>query len=197
MAARGSPLTRAVAFVIELVPARGGGRGVRETRGSSGEGGSRWCRRRRRCGAGGVGGARGGAHQGAPAARRLRTMSTWPCSHASIRGVTPLRSCGRVGGRDGVVSAEEWAFGRSASSGETAGSGRTWWPGSAPSRRSASTASTSPAEAARRRRREAMKTSLRPLCFRAARRWRQKARAQSLERRNSAADETREPRFKP
>ena len=174
-----------------------------------GEGG---CGRREgrqgRVGRGGVGGGGGagqgeweglggGAPQGAPAARRLRTMSTWPCSHASIRGVTPLRSCGRVGGRDGVVSAEEWAFGRSASSGETAGSGRTWWPGSAPSRRSASTASTSPAEAARRRRREAMKTSLRPLCFRAARRWRQKARAQSLERRNSAADETREPRFKP
>jgi hypothetical protein len=50
-----------------------------------------------------------------------------------------------------------------------AGSGRAWWPGSAPSRRSASTASTFPAEAARRRRREAMKTSLRPRMLPSAR----------------------------
>mmetsp|Transcript_10250 Transcript_10250/g.47056 ORF Transcript_10250/g.47056 Transcript_10250/m.47056 type:complete len:212 (-) Transcript_10250:4999-5634(-) len=60
---------------------------------------------------------------GAPAARRLRTTSTCPYSHASINGVVPLRS---------------------------------WKPGSAPSRMSASTASTSPVEAARRSRRDAM-----------------------------------------
>ena len=36
---------------------------------------------------------RGRTHHGAPAARRLRTTSTCPCSHASINGVVPLRSC--------------------------------------------------------------------------------------------------------
>ena len=38
-------------------------------------------------------------HHGAPAASRARTTSTWPFSHASISGVTPLRSCPRTRGR--------------------------------------------------------------------------------------------------
>ena len=74
-----------------------------------------------------------------------------------------------------------------------AGSGRAWWPGSAPSRRSASTASTSPAEAARRRRREAMKTSLRPRMLPSSRDAGGKAARAS--RLHAAEDETREPRL--
>lgn len=120
------------------------------------------------------------AHHGAPWASRVRTMSTAPRSHASMSGVTPFLSCGGRTGegagratRSGVVApggarrgwlagepgagARGTRDGRGGRDGDAARGSRerpTWNPGSAPSRSAASTASASPALAARSNRRE-------------------------------------------
>ena len=107
-------------------------------------------------------------------------MSTSPRSHASMSGVTPFLSCGgrtgearggrraqasvvAPGGRRGWLPGDPGAGargtrdGRGGRDGDAARGSRgrpTWNPGSAPSRSAASTASASPALAARSNRRE-------------------------------------------
>ena len=107
-------------------------------------------------------------------------MSTSPRSHASMSGVTPFLSCGgrtgearggrrgqasssRPGARRGWLAGDPGAGARGRATGGAEGDGDaargsrgrpTWNPGSAPSRSAASTASASPALAARSNRRE-------------------------------------------